>query len=41
MKQLGEEMTVESIQGLGSAFSFTLHIQAEPAANASTPSSAK
>ena len=26
MKQLGEEMTVESILGLGSAFSFTLHI---------------
>jgi len=25
MKQLGEEMTVESILGLGSAFSFTLH----------------
>ncbi len=41
MKQLGEEMTVESIQGLGSAFSFTLHVQAAPAANASTPSSAK
>ncbi|MBQ7886190.1 MAG: HAMP domain-containing protein [Clostridia bacterium] len=25
MKQLGEEMTVESIEGVGSAFSFTLH----------------
>ena len=25
MKQLGEEMKVESIQGLGSAFTFTLH----------------
>ena len=28
MKQLGEEMTVESIQGLGSAFSLTLHTAA-------------
>ena len=26
MKQLGEEMTVQSVPGLGSAFSFTLHI---------------
>jgi len=26
MRQLGEEMTVESILGLGSAFTFTLHI---------------
>ena len=26
MKQLGEDMTVESILGVGSAFSFTLHI---------------
>ena len=25
MKQLGEEMTVESVLGLGSAFTFTLH----------------
>ncbi|MBQ8617891.1 MAG: HAMP domain-containing protein, partial [Clostridia bacterium] len=25
MKQLGEEMTVESVEGVGSAFSFTLH----------------
>ena len=29
MKQLGEEMTVESVEGIGSAFSFTLHIAQE------------
>ena len=28
MKQLGEEMTVDSVLGLGSAFSFTLHTKA-------------
>lgn len=32
MKQLGEEMTVTSAPGLGSAFSFTLHIVQEPPA---------
>ena len=30
MKNLGEEMTVESEPGKGSAFSFTLHASAEP-----------
>lgn len=39
MKQLGEEMKVESVIGLGSAFTFTLHIANPPCRKSIDPAS--